>query len=285
MVSYSSPYVPCEWIEAHGLRAQRLTPDCAPAAGQGVCPFAAAWAASARGAVVMTTTCDQLRRTAEIMQRDGATVFLMNVPATWGQGARELYREELLRMGRWLVQLGGVAPTMERLREEMVKARRHEGTEARSDAEDTRSSIPLGLVGGPLRRADHWIYELIKASGACVALDAMEMGERGLPAAIDERGLEQDPLGELVRMYFDGIPDAFRRPDVQLHDYLRRSVRQRGVKGMVLVRYLWCDQWHAQLQRIRESAGVPVVEIDLGGGEGSVERARTRIESLVEMLR
>jgi benzoyl-CoA reductase/2-hydroxyglutaryl-CoA dehydratase subunit BcrC/BadD/HgdB len=241
----------------------------------------------------MTTTCDQMRRTAEIMERDGRPIFLMNIPATWGEASRELYRAELLRMGRWLVMQGGRAPAGEQLREAVRRGDQAfaeqepagDGEAAAIDAGSLQQCPAIGLVGGPLRQADRWVYELVESAGARVGLDATEMGERGRPAMPDERGLELDPLGELVRMYFDTIPDAFRRPDTHLHDYLRRKVRQRGLRGLVLVRYLWCDLWHAQLQRIRQSAGIPVIEVDLGGGEGSIERARTRIESLVEMLR
>jgi hypothetical protein len=51
----------------------------------------------------------------------------------------------------------------------------------------------------------------------------------------------------------------------------------------VLVRYVWCDCWHAEVTRINEWLDVPVVDLDLAGNDGST-RNRTRIGALIEAL-
>jgi len=120
-VAYCHPFVPPEWIAAHGLRPCWL--PCRAGDGpavwvrRGVCPVAAARLDDFAGelpaeAVVLTTTCDQIRYAAALLQHLGRLpVFLMHVPRTWQTAAvRTFYREELSRLGRFLVGCGGTAP-------------------------------------------------------------------------------------------------------------------------------------------------------------------------------
>jgi hypothetical protein len=95
---------------------------------RGVCPFAGAAIDDAlsgppRTAVVLTTACDQMRYAASVLEHHGSvSVFLMNVSSTWQtQPARSLYRDELWRMGRFLVRLGGKAPSEEELAQVMLR--------------------------------------------------------------------------------------------------------------------------------------------------------------------
>jgi benzoyl-CoA reductase/2-hydroxyglutaryl-CoA dehydratase subunit BcrC/BadD/HgdB len=294
---YSSPFVPAEWLDAHGFAPVRLLPEVGLASDllQGTCPFAADFARSALQdesavGIVLTSTCDQMRRTAELLARRSRTpVFLMNVPATWQSlAARDLYTAELQRLAKFLVEQGGCQPSREMLIEQM---RRHDAHRRALHARSSDALLPvlgtvrLAVVGGPLRRQDFWIYSLLQELGGQVVLDATEGAERTLPAPFDLQRLEADPLDELVRAYFDTIPDAFRRPDTHLYDYLRRQVVDRRVQGLVLVRPLWCDQWHAQCERLKQCAALPLVQIDLGDHGHELQRTRTRLETLVSILR
>ncbi len=294
-VLYSSPFVAPEWIAACGLEPVRLLPTGGGAAEvlQGVCPFAADFACSASleagaAAIVFASTCDQMRRMAEVLGRRGRTpVFLMNVPATWrGPAPAELYLAELRRLGRFLAGLGGRLPTRDTLADRMrqYEAARRDGQAQGLQGAQTDNRVRLALLGAPLRRQDYWIHDLLQALGARVVLDATETGHRCLPAAFDPERLEADPERELVRAYFETIPDAFRRPDTHLYDYLRRELAACRAEGLVLVRYLWCDQWHAQRERLKEFTELPLVEIDLADGD-VLQRTRTRLETLVSILR
>ena len=80
--------------------------------------------------------------------------------------------------------------------------------------------MPLALVGGPLLVDDCVFLEQVAAVGGRIVLDASEWGERTLPARLDRARVASDPLGELARMYFDEIPDVFRRPNTRLYDWL-----------------------------------------------------------------
>ena len=147
------------------------------------------------------------------------------------------------------------------------------------------AGVPLALVGGPLMIQDYAIFDLVEQTGGRIALDGSEGGERTIPARFDRQRVRDDPLGELVRAYFDTIPDIFRRPNTAFFDWLDEGIRARQVRGILYRRYLWCDLWHAELERLRQSSTVPILEIDVGPHDGGApERIRDRLEAFLEML-
>jgi benzoyl-CoA reductase/2-hydroxyglutaryl-CoA dehydratase subunit BcrC/BadD/HgdB len=128
-VFLTSPWIPAEWVRAHGLEtrgiwfADRFRRE-SPPLGAGVCAFAEDVvrfaAAQPDAAVVFSTACDQLRRGFDESAFGGSTRgFLFNLPATPAPAARQIYSTELDRLGRFLRELGGVSPTSEILRREM----------------------------------------------------------------------------------------------------------------------------------------------------------------------
>ena len=131
-IAYCHPFVPPEWIAAHGLRPCwlpcRAGDEPAVWVRRGVCPVAAARLDDFAGelpaeAVVLTTTCDQIRYAAALLQHQGRLpVFLLHVPRTWQTAAvRAFYREELSRLGRFLVACGGTSPTDDVLSQTMLR--------------------------------------------------------------------------------------------------------------------------------------------------------------------
>lgn len=321
-VAYSSPFIPPEWIAAHGLRPSRLgpspdEPSIIPTA-MGRCSYAAMLCTCAQQlpkgtGVIVATSCDQMRRASEVIAgKSHGDSFLFNVPATWqSDTSRRMYREELLRLGQWMQRRGGKAPTpallaqtmvhFEQMRDELrqrrtaMRARDYAVAIAQFGAtgelsphatdNTNQDGIATAIVGGPLRYADLKLMDQIEDAGGCVVLDATETGERGMVIGFDHRRLSVDPLEELARAYFSTMPEPFRRPNSHLYDYLRSEISQRRVRGIVLTRRVWCDAWHAELVRLREVTGLPVVEVDLDTGTGDIERNRTRVESLLEILR
>jgi hypothetical protein len=120
-VFYTSSWVPPEWIKAHGLdpRGVWLAKDfaCEPLPlAAGVCAFANAVVRLAErqagSAVIFTSHCDQLRRGFDTVAGAAAPrVFLFNLPVTWQTPVAErIFADELRRLGRFLVGLGGHAP-------------------------------------------------------------------------------------------------------------------------------------------------------------------------------
>lgn len=324
-VLYTSPYVPAEWIAAHGLRPVRISPTAGGAQGplsrQGVCSFVRCFAASADAwpdtcGIVMTTTCDQMRRARDVVaQRGAAPAFLMNVPTVrQSPSSRGMYLDELKRLGDFLVGLGGAAPSDEYLAEVMVSfgdARAsllaHEarmrpkrlaeaimefGETGRFDAvkeddwgESPDGPVPVALVGGPLRKEDLAIFELVEESGGCIVLDASETGRAGMCRPFDRDNVRDKPLAELADAYFDGIRDISRRPNDRFYAWFTRECEHNGVHAVIVHRYIWCDLWHAEVERIRQRTGLPVLDLDVGGDESPDNgRTHTRVKAFMEML-
>lgn len=286
----------------------------------GMCPYARAFVAEAlsqpdREAVILTTTCDQMRRAAEWpAPAGGPPVFLMTVPATWqAPTSVRLYRDELERLGRFLVGLGGREPSRRHLAEVMedyddrrtalrglvgrLGARRASEAMARFDlgepigpAEGAPAlarphGIPVALIGGPLMRGDGRVFDAIEQAGGVVVLDGTENGTRTLPAPFDRRRLRDDPLMELVDAYFGAIPDAFRRPDTALYRWLDRERAESGARGIIVWRYVWCDLWAATVARVQEATGLPVLDLDSSGQGAGFDRTAHRIQAFLEVLR
>ena len=317
-VVYSCSFVPAEWIAAHGLQPSRIMPRAASDPSAGMCPYAASFVNEATSsdeaqAVVMTTVCDQMRRAAELVSRDcRVPVFLMHVPATWETAAaHRFYVSELERLGRFLERLGGTPPSMKALAAVMdeydsmrakLRAARG-GLTARRYAEalaafhrygtvevdelpasNPRSGVPLALVGGPLLVHHLDLFDLVETAGGHIVLDASSSGDRTMPAPFDRRRLADDPLLELADKYFGGIPDAFRRPNSELYRWLDHELEQRGVRGIVFQHYTWCDIWHAEAQRMKEWADVPMLILDADDSAVIEGHTVSRIESFLEMF-
>ena len=324
-VGYFSPFVPPEWIAAHGLRPVWLRLDRTRAhtgdvAKRGICPCAGtlisqAASGSTPRVLVLTTSCDQMRYAfAYLGTVTDLPAFLMNIPSTWQSSqVREFYRNELERMGRFLVQAGGREPTSEQVLAivEQYDAQRASAFESRSrmsagqwaqtlvelrgdlatnivetEPPPADEGIPLALIGGPLLADDDSFLEMVECAGGRIVVDATEGGERTMPARVDRSHLKDDPMDELVRMYFDTIPDVFRRPNTRLYQWLGNQVSAWAVRGIILRRYPFCDLWHAELHRLRQSIDMPVLDIDVGVSDGGEEsRTLGRIEAFLEMLR
>jgi benzoyl-CoA reductase/2-hydroxyglutaryl-CoA dehydratase subunit BcrC/BadD/HgdB len=324
-IIYTCPYVPAEWIAAHGLRAARVLLDSADPSlsvirAEGVCPYVRSFIGEvmknkeADGAVG-TTVCDQMRRAFDVIVRNcDLPAFLMNVPSTWQTlTAQKLYVDELKRLSRFLIRLGGESPSKDTLEETMLEyddARTfirstRERLSARRFAEaiaelgrdgpckepgnlnSARSltGVPLAIVGGPLMKPDFDLFDMIEQLGGRVVLDATETGERGMCPKFDRRRLREDPLLELAHAYFAGIPDASRRPNSELYTWLKRELAGRAVRGIIFRRYLWCDLWHAELGRLKDWSDLPVLDIDSAGdNERDLPRIQNRIRAFMEML-
>ncbi|MHC4854536.1 MAG: 2-hydroxyacyl-CoA dehydratase [Planctomycetota bacterium] len=321
-VVYSCPFVPPEWIAAHDLTPRRILPRAAEAATlaggatQGLCSWVQAVVTRfldepAADGVVLTTTCDQMRRAAELL--DGVPLFLMNVPSTWQTAAaQKLYLNELERLGRFLCRLGGTPPGEERLVETMLEfdaarqqlraSRGHLSARAFSTAIARFHSNPPGdlpaagepvlprgvevaLVGGPLMEHLFDIFDVVGEGGGAVVLDGTTTGERTLPVPFDRRELRCDPLRVLADTYFGTIPDAFRRPNSALYSWLQDRIKKRGVRGILFLRHTWCDTWAAEATRMKEWCGIPLLVLDAGSGSTLEERTISRVQTFLEVLR
>ncbi len=315
-VVYASPYVPPEWVAAHGFEPRRVLLEGSGGSGaaMGRCRFAQAFAehadASGAAAALFATSCDQMRRASSLVVEDCPT-FLLNVPATWQSAtARDYYRAELLRLGDFLVDLGGTVPADGRLTETITRydasrrVLREAGTLAKGSAfakaltafhRDGKppvldgavprgNGVPIAFLGGSLLAGNSAVFELVEANHGEVVLDATTTGERSLPAPIAPQSAKDDPLEALVHAYFDHIPDAFRRPNTRLYEWFTRECADRGVRGIVFIYQSWCDIWRAEIPRMDEILDMPLLALSPAGSEGMDGRITTRIQAFLETL-
>lgn len=211
--------------------------------------------------------------------------FLMTVPATWqGAAPRQLYTDELHRLSRFMISLGGVAPDAARLAAAMQ--RQQSARDALPRTEDTDGDgVRVALIGAPLTGPSRRVFDLVRDCGGRVVVDATETGPRCEPDRFDPAGMRRDPLNELIRAYFDHIPDAFRWPDTMLHEYLQARLTSAGAQAAVLLCCAWCDLWGSQVIRLGETLNLPLLRIELTGADGEIDRSRPRFQRLLESVR
>jgi hypothetical protein len=320
-VFLTSPWIPAEWIRAHGLQprgiwsAENFQRGALPLSA-GVCAFAEAAVRFAEvqtdSAVIFSTACDQLRRGFDAAILHGQRrAFLFNLPATWQTAAAgQIFRSELERLGQFLLAIGGRAPTPEMLRQEMQQSSRTRkcllesapASSPRGFAEAVArfhwdgafsppppaapaNQIPLALVGGPFL-APHWkLLDEIEAAGGRVVLNATETGERSLSPAFEFEAGANHPFDVLVHGYCDNIVDVFQRPNTRLYSWLKPRLASRQVRGIVLWHFTGCDLWRAEAQTLRETFGLPVLLLEAGGEPGNAPRELTRLQAFVETLK
>ena len=256
-VFLTSPWIPPEWIRAHGMQPRGLWslenfPRGAWPLSAGVCALAEAAVrfAEARpdAAIVFSTACDQLRRGFDAAILHGQRrAFLFNLPATWQTAAAgQIFRSELERLGQFLLAIGGRAPSPDELRQDMLQSSRTRNrllesasaSSPRGFAEAVArfhwdgsfsqpllaapaNLIPLVLVGGPFL-APHWNWlDELEAAGGRIALNATEMGERSLSPGIPSGAVPDHPFDALVRGCCDNMIDVFQRPNTRLYSWLK----------------------------------------------------------------
>ena len=318
-VFLTSPWIPPEWIRAHGLQPHGIWTEenllhGAASLTAGVCAFAEAAVQFAElnpgSAVIFSTACDQMRRGFDTTMHHGQhRTFLFNLPATWQtQAAGQLFRSELERLGQFLLALGGVTPSASCLRLELEKSNaarqrlldlapvsaarefakaldqfHRDGSVLPLPEIAKGNQVPLALVGGPFPSL-HWkLLDEIESSGGRVVLNATKTGERSLYPPF-ELTAGCDPFEALVDGYCDHIADVFQRPNTRLYSWLKPRLASRQVRGIVLWHFTGCDLWRAEAGSLREAFGLPVLLLEAGGEPGNAPRELTRLQAFVETL-
>jgi hypothetical protein len=320
-VFLTSPWIPAEWIRAHGLQPRGIwsaeTFQHGPwPLSAGVCAFAEAAVrfaeARTNSAVIFSTACDQLRRGFDTaILRGQSRAFLFNLPATWQTAAAtQMFRSELERLGQFLLAIGGRAPSPEVLRQDLLQSSRTRkrllesasASSPRGFAEAVArfhwdgafsplqpaaptNHIPLALVGGPFL-APHWkLLDEIEAAGGRVALNATETVECSLSPTFEFEAGANHPFDVLVHGYWDNIIGVFQRPNTRLYSWLKPRLASRHVRGIVLWHFTGCDLWRAEAQTFRETFGLPVLLLEASGEPGAAPREINRLQAFVETLR
>lgn len=280
-VLYRGPQLPLEWMAAHGLPLAPLLlhPGGGATGHAGMCPHAEALlreAGAFDGAlVVLAGACDQIRRAAANVAAGSSrdTLFLFHVPATRGPAATRFYRDECLRLSRFLVRWGGTVPALDTVPAPLTDTRtpRH------------GPGVPIAVVGGPLLAGHEELYAAIERFGGAVAADGIEGGERTRPRFSTDAPF-RDLLDAVIAARFDAIPDVFHRPNDALCDWLSECVTERGIRGLLCVSYTWCDLWRVEQRHLAAAVELPAFFLELDGETCLSVRTLTRIEAFLESI-
>ncbi|MBF0252458.1 MAG: 2-hydroxyacyl-CoA dehydratase [Candidatus Omnitrophica bacterium] len=295
-IAYDSPFIPAEWITAHGFEACRGIMDhehdnMPINVDSGVCPYMSDFVNSAAQnpdvrAIVLTTTCDQMRRAKDFIDmRSDKPCFLMNIPSSWqNKNVLRVYSDELKRLSSFLISLGGIKKD-EKVIDSFMRRERKTRKNLLNEKNKyfLADTIPVALLGGHFSDNDHEIIDLIEEMGGTVVLDGTYEGERVLPLESDIYESYLNSAELLTKIYFEEIPDVFKRPNNRLFDWVREKIIENNIKAVVLVRYLFCDKWHAESLRLKEIAGLPFLDIELDGKKLS-RRTKTNVQAFMEML-
>jgi len=283
---YSSPWVPAPLLAACGFApvplygaSSRYVPARTPVSTEGRCPWSQSFAEVVRGfkfdAAIFTTTCDQMRRTSELMADSGTPVFTLTVPSTTTISALRLYQSELIRLTAWVGSISGAVPTAD----DITRA----GTSSASRQSNSHAATPVCLLGSHLPVPIDEFEKLLAEKGGFIAVNGMEDGPAFTP---DLSQLEQsDSLEALVasigEIFFSSIKDAFARPNSSFYRWLSVQMKREAAKGIIIARNCWCDKWAIEAVRLREWSKLPILEIEFTSAELSLS-AVSRLDAFME---
>lgn len=284
-ILFSSQHIPPEWIAAHGCQPIKLTPSperIFEEIGEGICPFAELMLRNADNydcaAVIFTTRCDQMRRISELSS--GKKVFLMNIPATWqSKTALNIFIDELQRLSRFLVKIGGSQFSAEKLKSFI------ENNHRTIIPHSINNRKKIALMGGPENQSDSEFEKMIEKHGGYIAFNACEQGEIANPVINLNKAL-QNPAKELANAYFVNMPDIAKRPNTQFYSAVSKVISERKINALIVRTYPWCDIWHAEIPRIKEYFKLPLLNytVDVNTLTENDSRLKTRLKAFFEML-
>lgn len=306
----TSPWIPPEWVLAHGWLPQRSLMPARRACSGGGCSQAEGLACAIcandqqADAICVASVCDQQRRAVERACL-GCERWLVQcpMPRSATAGGLALYRSELERLGAWLAQHGGRKPdrnlqiqlslsyeeTRQQLRQlagqidPLAFAARcrafawghplDEGPAAPPPA-----GIPILLAGPHLGHEDDWLRSALAALGLRIVADVCDDSEGSLPAPLDRALLCEDPLAAIAAAHHQAFVEDGR--------VLRLSelARQRAARGVVLLRPAFCDSWAADAAGLAEALGLPQLELIVDEGADPRHGLHTRLEAFAETL-
>lgn len=316
-------YVPRELLESFGLGA-----SWAPIQGtvaeeskgeQRSSPTVCSWCKSILsyddfGLVVGASTCDQMRRSLDLIAQDGKQTLIIDMPATRTDDARNFFHTEMVWLKDSLEKQLGKQYDPESLRV-VIKARNHirerlrqlrkglKGSQFSSlvQLESRLSPIDMmtlldGLVvdnvikssakrllicGSPLTPGDIKFLEMVEGAGAEIVADATCTGDRRIDFEIKEDG---NPLTNLSQAYFDRPPCIRARPNDEFFDYAKHLAKERKVDAVIWRTVRFCDLWSSEFQRAQSILNMPMLNLDMTYSDTSSSRVAVRVEAFLENL-
>lgn len=266
------------------------------------------------GLVVGASTCDQMRRSLDLMASNGKKTLIIDMPATRTQDSRDFFFTEMVWLKDRLEQELGKKYDPESLRT-VIKARNHirnrlaqlrqnlKGSQfsALVQLESRLSPIDMltmldGLVvdnvtrananrlmicGSPLTPGDIKFLEMVENAGAEIVADATCTGDRRIDFEIPEDG---NPLKNLSQAYFDRPPCIRARPNDEFYDYTKKMISQRNIDAVIWRTVRFCDLWSSEFQRAQSIMNLPMLNLDMTYSDTNSSRVAVRVEAFLENM-
>ena len=266
------------------------------------------------GLVIGATTCDQMRRTLDMMAHDGKQTLIIDMPATRTPEAKEFFYSEILWLRDRLQEVTGNIFDQNKLLA-VVKARnlirknlreiRHniKGShfsalvqlESRLSAVDMIALLDglkvensvnpnakrIMICGCPLTPGDVKFLEMIERTGAEIVADASCTGDRRIDFEISEEG---DILRNLADAYFNRPPCIRARPNDNFFEYAKNLASKRNVDGVIWRTVRFCDLWASEFQRAEQLLNLPMLNLDMTYADTTSSRTAVRVEAFLENL-
>lgn len=317
------PWIPNEWIRAHGATPLRLFSDEESTLKQeihvGTCPHVSQFMAFSQeqqeqvDAVIFSTMCDQMRRNSELFHSEKPH-FLFNLPSTWQTPtARKLYQYELLRLGKWLTSLTGISCSEEKLRKELTLSFENRQRLFDAIAEHQLISsdfiqleaqlfetgnlpeefifspqkterIPLLLIGSPTALATEKLFHLIEQFDGRIAINFSEGGWHDVPTQIDKRLLAENAFEAMLTAY-EELPGIFQRPNTSWYQKIRKIISSQEIQGIIFWQQPWCDLWHGEVQRFKAWCSLPILHITVNDHGDMDAHTSGRLEAFMEIFK
>ncbi len=259
LVATSGQRVPDSLIRKFGFEPIPLAPTPQAPETQGVCAVAKGLAqalcntAPPYTAAVMTTRCDQLRRSLECVASSITTPFiLLNLPATQNTPASEKQdRDEHARLEQFLSALSGhTSPNSNPLPSFTTTSFSRTNPNAR---------FKLGLLACTTTSSDKVILHMLDSLGMVISLD---LSGQAMP---------------------EGCPTIERRPNVNFFTWLTAESARAQLDGWVLLVQPWCDLYRAEIDRLKAEVPLPWLILETGP-EPALASLRMRAEAFLEMI-
>ncbi len=266
------------------------------------------------GLVVGATTCDQMRRSLDLMAHGGKKTLVIDMPATRTNESREFFYSEILWLKDRLSETTGKKYDDSNLLT-VIKSRNH----IRERLRDVRANLkgsqfsalvqlesrlsPIDMItlldglkidnvikmnakrlmicGSPLTPGDIKFLEMIEKTGAEIVADATCTGDRRIDFEIPEDG---DPLRNLSDAYFDKPPCIRCRPNDDFFSYAKNMADKRNVDGIIWRTVRFCDLWSSEFQRAQKIFDMPMINLDMTYADTQSSRIAVRVEAFLENL-
>jgi benzoyl-CoA reductase/2-hydroxyglutaryl-CoA dehydratase subunit BcrC/BadD/HgdB len=289
---YASPWVPSPLLESCGFTPVPIYDltgidgkSGQQVATEGRCPWSQIFsdhaARSHHDAIILATTCDQMRRSAESIARNTDTpIFILNVPTTSSPQALRFYQTELSRLTGFLSNISGIEPSGKSLANAISKLN---ATDPMASNASATATTPVCLLGSHLPVPFVEFNRALNAAGGYVIINGLEYGPSCSPRLATPAGnpSAEALLLDLAEAYFSSIRDIFRRPNNDFYRWLSTAIKKDVPQGILVVRNSWCDQWTVETVRLREWSELPVLELEFTTSDLSLS-ALSRMQAFIE---